>query len=32
MPYARIAAVGSALPERLVPNAEFEELVDTSDD
>ena len=32
MPFARIAAVGSALPERLVTNAEFENLVDTSDE
>jgi 3-oxoacyl-[acyl-carrier-protein] synthase-3 len=30
--YARFAGVGSALPERLVPNAELERLVDTTDE
>jgi 3-oxoacyl-[acyl-carrier-protein] synthase III len=30
--YARIASVGAALPERAVPNAFFEEYLDTSDD
>jgi 3-oxoacyl-[acyl-carrier-protein] synthase-3 len=30
--YARLGAVGSALPGRVVPNAYFESLVDTSDD
>ena len=29
---ARVAAVGSALPERVVPNAYFEQLVDTNDE
>lgn len=29
--YARIAAVGSALPSRIVPNSYFESIVDTSD-
>jgi 3-oxoacyl-[acyl-carrier-protein] synthase III len=29
--YARIAAVGSALPSRIVPNSYFETIVDTSD-
>jgi 3-oxoacyl-[acyl-carrier-protein] synthase-3 len=29
--YTRIAAVGSALPSRVVPNSYFESLVDTSD-
>ncbi len=30
--YATIAGVGSSLPERVVPNAEFERLVETSDE
>jgi 3-oxoacyl-[acyl-carrier-protein] synthase-3 len=30
--YATVAGVGSVLPERVVPNAEFERLVDTSDE
>ncbi len=30
--YAAIAGTGSALPDRIVPNAEFESLVDTSDE
>lgn len=30
--YASIVGLGSALPERIVPNAEFEEIVDTSDE
>src|SRR6266511_2384572 len=29
--YARVAAVGSALPGRVVPNSYFESIVDTSD-
>jgi 3-oxoacyl-[acyl-carrier-protein] synthase III len=29
--YARVAAVGSALPSRVVPNSYFESIVDTSD-
>ena len=29
--YASVVGVGSALPERVVPNTEFEKLVDTSD-
>jgi 3-oxoacyl-[acyl-carrier-protein] synthase III len=32
MTHARIAAVGSALPERIVPNEELAQLVDTSDE
>jgi 3-oxoacyl-[acyl-carrier-protein] synthase-3 len=32
MTHARIAAVGSALPERIVPNEELAKLVDTSDE
>jgi 3-oxoacyl-[acyl-carrier-protein] synthase III len=32
MTHARIAAVGSALPQRIVPNEELAELVDTSDE
>lgn len=31
-PYARIAGVGSALPERVVTNQELERVVDTSDE
>jgi 3-oxoacyl-[acyl-carrier-protein] synthase-3 len=31
-PYAKITAVGSALPTRIIPNAYFETLVDTSDE
>ncbi len=30
--YATIAGLGSRLPDRVVPNAEFERLVDTSDE
>jgi 3-oxoacyl-[acyl-carrier-protein] synthase-3 len=30
--HATVAGVGSVLPERVVPNAEFETLVDTSDE
>ncbi len=30
--HATIAGVGSRLPDRVVPNAEFEQLVDTSDE
>jgi 3-oxoacyl-[acyl-carrier-protein] synthase-3 len=30
--HATVAGVGSVLPERVVPNAEFERLVDTSDE
>ena len=30
--FAAIAGVGSSLPERIVPNAEFERLVETSDE
>lgn len=30
--YARFAGMGSALPERLVPNAELERFVDTTDE
>jgi 3-oxoacyl-[acyl-carrier-protein] synthase-3 len=30
--HATVAGVGSVLPERVVPNAEFEALVDTSDE
>lgn len=30
--YARFAGIGSALPERLVPNAELERVVDTTDE
>jgi 3-oxoacyl-[acyl-carrier-protein] synthase-3 len=30
--HAAVAGVGSVLPERVVPNAEFERLVDTSDE
>lgn len=30
--HATVAGLGSVLPERIVPNAEFEELVDTSDE
>jgi 3-oxoacyl-[acyl-carrier-protein] synthase-3 len=30
--HATVAGVGSVLPERIVPNAEFEQLVDTSDE
>jgi 3-oxoacyl-[acyl-carrier-protein] synthase-3 len=30
--YAEIVGAGSALPDRVVPNAEFERLVDTSDE
>jgi len=30
--HARIAGVGSALPDRIVPNAHFEALVDTTDE
>jgi 3-oxoacyl-[acyl-carrier-protein] synthase III len=30
--YARIAGIGSALPERIVPNAELERYVDTTDE
>ncbi len=30
--YARIAGVGSALPSRVVPNAELEQFVETSDE
>ena len=29
--YARIAGVGSSVPDRVVPNAYFESIVDTSD-
>ena len=29
--FARIAAVASALPERVVPNSYFESIVETSD-
>jgi 3-oxoacyl-[acyl-carrier-protein] synthase-3 len=32
MTHARIAAVGSALPERIVPNEELAKLVDTTDE
>ncbi len=32
MTYARILATGSALPERIVTNADLEKLVDTSDE
>ncbi|MEJ2481223.1 MAG: beta-ketoacyl-ACP synthase 3, partial [Acidihalobacter sp.] len=32
MKYARIIATGSALPERVVTNADLEKLVDTSDE
>ena len=32
MTYARILATGSALPERVVTNADLEKLVDTSDE
>ncbi|HZA60286.1 MAG TPA: beta-ketoacyl-ACP synthase 3, partial [Actinomycetota bacterium] len=32
MPVARIAAVGSALPERLLTNADLERMLDTSDE
>ena len=30
--HARISSVGSALPSRVVPNAYFESLVETSDE
>jgi 3-oxoacyl-[acyl-carrier-protein] synthase-3 len=30
--FARVAGVGSALPERVVPNQEFESMVETSDE
>ena len=32
MPVARLAAIGSSLPERLLTNADLEAMVDTSDD
>ena len=32
MKYARILATGSALPERVVTNADLEKMVDTSDE
>jgi 3-oxoacyl-[acyl-carrier-protein] synthase III len=31
-PYVRIAGWGKYLPERIMPNAEIAELVDTSDE
>ncbi len=31
-PYARVAGLGKYLPERVMPNAELERLVDTSDE
>ncbi|MGH2637126.1 MAG: 3-oxoacyl-ACP synthase, partial [Actinomycetota bacterium] len=30
--HATVAGLGSVLPERIVPNAEFERLVDTTDE
>ena len=32
MPYSKIIATGSYLPERIMPNAELESLVDTTDE
>ena len=32
MPYSRLVAVGSYLPEKILSNADLEKIVDTSDE